>query len=128
MSRLSAYLDALEWRKRFAGLVALAQIAKGRSKVTIPNLEQLVTRVLNSFQDPDHLSVRWVAIIAIGRLSAYVGPPLLSQHHDRVLPALASALTNIQNPRVQRIPSLLSIPKADNLITKRGSVGVFMAR
>ncbi|KAL7617550.1 hypothetical protein Lser_V15G02609 [Lactuca serriola] len=98
--QLPAYLAAPEWQKHHAALVALAQIAEGCSKVMIKNLEQVVTMVLNSFQDP-HPRVRWSAINAIGQLSTDLGPDLQVQYHQRVLPALASAMDDFQNPRVQ---------------------------
>ncbi|KAK6937001.1 Importin repeat 4 [Dillenia turbinata] len=97
---LPAYLAAPEWQKHHAALIALAQIAEGCSKVMIRNLEQVVTMVLNSFQDP-HPRVRWAAINAIGQLSTDLGPDLQVQFHQRVLPALAVAMDDYQNPRVQ---------------------------
>jgi hypothetical protein len=56
--------------------------------------------VLNSFYDP-HPRVRWAAINAIGQLSTDLGPDLQNQYHQRVLPALAAAMDDFQNPRVQ---------------------------
>ncbi|XP_010923358.1 uncharacterized protein [Elaeis guineensis] len=97
---LPAYLAAPEWQKHHAALVTLAQIAEGCSKVMIKNLEQVVNMVLNSFQD-SHPRVRWAAINAIGQLSTDLGPDLQVQYHQRVLPALASAMDDFQNPRVQ---------------------------
>lgn len=66
----------------------------------IRNLEQVVSMVLNSFYDP-HPRVRWAAINAIGQLSTDLGPDLQNQYHQRVLPALAAAMDDFQNPRVQ---------------------------
>ncbi|XP_008804326.2 importin-5-like [Phoenix dactylifera] len=97
---LPAYLAAPEWQKHHAALITLAQIAEGCSKVMIKNLEQVVNMVLNSFQDL-HPRVRWAAINAIGQLSTDLGPDLQVQYHQRVLPALASAMDDFQNPRVQ---------------------------
>lgn len=97
---LPAYLAAPEWQKHHAALITLAQIAEGCSKVMLKNLEQVVNMVLNSFQDP-HPRVRWAAINAIGQLSTDLGPDLQVQYHQRVLPALASAMDDFQNPRVQ---------------------------
>ncbi|KAL8170916.1 hypothetical protein V2J09_022720 [Rumex salicifolius] len=97
---LPAYLAAPEWQKHHAALIALAQIAEGCTKVMIKNLEQVVIMVLNSFQDP-HPRVRWAAINAIGQLSTDLGPDLQVQYHQRVLPALAGAMDDFQNPRVQ---------------------------
>ncbi|KAH0707960.1 hypothetical protein KY290_011992 [Solanum tuberosum] len=98
--QLPAYLAAPEWQKHHAALIALAQIAEGCSKVMIKNLEQVVNMVLNSFQDP-HPRARWAAINAIGQLSTDLGPDLQVQYHNRVLPALATAMDNFQSPRVQ---------------------------
>ncbi|KAB2607538.1 importin-5-like [Pyrus ussuriensis x Pyrus communis] len=98
--QLPAYLAAPEWQKHHAALIALAQIAEGCAKVMIKNLEQVVAMVLNSFQDP-HPRVRWAAINAIGQLSTDLGPDLQVQYHQRVLPALAGAMDDFQNPRVQ---------------------------
>ncbi|RWV86522.1 hypothetical protein GW17_00051580 [Ensete ventricosum] len=96
---LPAYLAAPEWQKHHAALITLAQIAEGCSKVNVmlKNLEQVLTMVLSSFQDP-HPRVRWAAINAIGQLSTDLGPDLQVQYHQRVLPALASAMDDFQNP------------------------------
>lgn len=69
-------------------------------QVMIKNLEQVVSMVLNSFQDP-HPRVRWAAINAIGQLATDLGPDLQVQYHQRVLPALATAMDDFLNPRVQ---------------------------
>ncbi|KAF8396002.1 hypothetical protein HHK36_017613 [Tetracentron sinense] len=97
---LPTFLAAPEWQKHHAALITLAQIAEGCSKVMIKNLEQVLTMVLNSFQNP-HPRVRWAAINAIGQLSTDLGPDLQVQYHQRVLPALAAAMDDFQNPRVQ---------------------------
>lgn len=69
-------------------------------QVMIKTLEQVVAMVLSSFQDP-HPRVRWAAINAIGQLSTDLGPDLQVQYHQQVLPALAAAMDDFQNPRVQ---------------------------
>ena len=66
----------------------------------IKNLEQVVSMVLNSFQDV-HPRVRWASINAIGQLSMDLAPELQTQYHHRVLPALVGAMSDFQNPRVQ---------------------------
>ncbi|XP_039139952.1 importin-5-like [Dioscorea cayenensis subsp. rotundata] len=98
--QLPAYFSSPEWQKRHAALITLAQIAEGCCKVMIKNLEQVVNMVLTSFQDP-HPRVRWAAINAIGQLSTDLGPDLQDQYHHRVLPALAGAMDDFQNSRVQ---------------------------
>ncbi|XP_052196429.1 uncharacterized protein LOC127803875 [Diospyros lotus] len=98
--QLPAYLAAPEWKKHHAALITFAQIAEGCSKVMLKNLEQVVNMVLSSFQDP-HPRVRWSAINAIGQLSTDLAPDLQVQYHQHVLPALAGAMDDFQNPRVQ---------------------------
>ncbi|EXC34494.1 hypothetical protein L484_019091 [Morus notabilis] len=95
-----AYLAAPEWQKHHAALIALAQIAEGCSKVMLKTLDHVVAMVLNSFCDP-HPRVRWAAINAIGQLSTDLGPDLQVNYHKQVLPALAGAMDDFQNPRVQ---------------------------
>uniref|UniRef100_A0A1D1XN17 Importin-5 n=1 Tax=Anthurium amnicola TaxID=1678845 RepID=A0A1D1XN17_9ARAE len=97
---LPAYLATSEWQKHHAALISLAQIAEGCSKVMTKILDQVVSMVLNSFQSL-HARVRWAAINAIGQLSTDLGPDLQNQYHHHVLPALASAMDDFQNPRVQ---------------------------
>ncbi|THU73029.1 hypothetical protein C4D60_Mb04t18480 [Musa balbisiana] len=104
---LPAYLAAPEWQKHHAALITLAQIAEGCSKVMLKNLEQVVTMVLSSFQDP-HPRVRWAAINAIGQLSTDLGPDLQVQYHQRVLPALATAMDDFQNPRAHAASAVLN--------------------
>ncbi|CAA6659084.1 unnamed protein product [Spirodela intermedia] len=82
---LPAYLAAPEWQKHHAALITLAQIAEGCSKLFSRSASR----------------VRWAAINAIGQLSTDLGPDLQVQYHQRVLPALASAMDDFQNPRVQ---------------------------
>ena len=74
----------------------------------LKTLEQVVTMVLNSFYDP-HPRVRWAAINAIGQLSTDLGPDLQNQYHQRVLPALAAAMDDFQNPRVQVSYGLIAL-------------------
>lgn len=77
-------------------------------QVMTKNLGQVVNMVLNSFQDP-HPRVRWAAINAVGQLSTDLGPDLQVQYHQHVLPALASAMDDFQNPRVQVCRSSFSV-------------------
>ncbi|KAK4773555.1 hypothetical protein SAY87_028574 [Trapa incisa] len=98
--QLPSYMAAPEWQKHHAALISIAQIAEGCSKVMIKNLDRVVSMVLSSFQDP-HPRVRWAAINAVGQLSTDLGPDLQVQYHQQILPALAGAMDDFQNPRVQ---------------------------
>ncbi|CAL0323404.1 unnamed protein product [Lupinus luteus] len=97
---LQTFLAAPEWQKHHAALIALAQIAEGSSKMMIKNLEQVLSMILSSFHNA-HPRVRWAAINAIGQLSTDLGPDLQVKYHHSVLPALAGAVDDFQNPRVQ---------------------------
>ncbi|XP_070044634.1 uncharacterized protein [Nicotiana tomentosiformis] len=100
IEQLCAYLAAPEWEKRHAALIALAQIAEGFSEVMIKNLEQMMNMVLNCFQDP-HPRVRWAACWAISQLLIDFSPLVREQYHNQIFLALASAMDDFQNPRVQ---------------------------
>jgi vesicle coat complex subunit len=97
---LPSFIGAEEGKRRHAALITIAQIAEGCAKVMTKNLDQVVGMVLNSFNDP-HPRVRWAAINAVGQLSTDLGPELQNQLHHVVLPALASAMDDSDNPRVQ---------------------------
>ncbi|XP_044979842.1 importin-5-like [Hordeum vulgare subsp. vulgare] len=97
---LPSFIGAEEWKRRHAALMTISQIAEGCAKVMTKNLDQVVGMVLNSFQDP-HPRVRWAAINAVGQLSTDLGPELQNKLHHVVLPALASAMDDSENPRVQ---------------------------
>ncbi|KAG8062221.1 hypothetical protein GUJ93_ZPchr0003g18203 [Zizania palustris] len=104
---LPSFFAAEEWKRRHAALVTIAQIAEGCAKVMIKNLEQVVGMVLNSFQD-SHPRVRWAAINAVGQLSTDLGPELQNKLHHVVLPALASAMDDFQNPRGHAASAILN--------------------
>ncbi|XP_016495357.1 uncharacterized protein LOC107814458 [Nicotiana tabacum] len=100
IEQLYAYLAAPEWEKRHAALIALAQIAEGFSEVMIKNLEQMMNMVLNCFQDP-HPRVRWAACWTISQLLIDFSPLVQEQYHNQIFLALAAAMDDFQNPRVQ---------------------------
>eukprot|EP01018_Ginkgo_biloba_P022660 Gb_23625 [translate_table: standard] len=122
---MPSYVRDPDWRKRHAAMVTLAQIAEGCAKIAsvcwsrlngvqlhlqvmIKNLEQVVRMVLNLFQDPN-ARVRWAAINAIGQLSTDLSPDLQENYHQLVLPALAGAMDDFQNPRVQTLKPLVDV-------------------
>lgn len=71
----------------------------------LTSMEELVLNcflnmVLNCFHDP-HPRVRWAAIRAIALFSTFFCPQLQEQFHDQVLPTLAAAMADFQNPIIQ---------------------------
>ncbi|KAH7296218.1 hypothetical protein KP509_26G014000 [Ceratopteris richardii] len=97
---LPLYISDQDWRKRYAALICLAQIAEGCSKVMVKNLSPVVNMVLNCFRDT-HARVKWAAINAIGQLSTDLGPDLQEQYHQNILQALVMAMDDFSSPRVQ---------------------------
>ncbi|KAK4736398.1 hypothetical protein R3W88_000095 [Solanum pinnatisectum] len=98
--QLAAYMAVPEWKKHHAALIAFAQIAKGCSKVMIKDLEQVVNMVVISFQDR-HPRERWASVNAIGVLATELGPYFQLHYHSRLLPVLAAAMDDFQNPGKQ---------------------------
>ena len=81
-------------------LIYLKIVILSYMQVMIKNLDQVVSMVLKSFHDP-HPRVRWAAVNAVGQLSTDLGPELQVKYHQQLLPALAGAMDDFQNPRVQ---------------------------
>jgi importin-5 len=88
----------IRWKQLKEGISSL--IAVFCWQVMLKNLEQVVSMILNGFQNP-HPRVRWAAINAIGQLSTDLGPDLQVHYHQKALPSLANAMDDFQNPRVQ---------------------------
>ncbi|XP_057421622.1 uncharacterized protein LOC130715529 isoform X2 [Lotus japonicus] len=114
---LPTYLAASEWKKRHAALIALAQIADGCSDEMIKNMDHVLSMVLDSFHDP-HARVRWAAVNAIRQWSTDLGPDLQVKYHHLVLPALAGAIDDSQNPRLQAYAASAVSIFAENCIIR----------
>ncbi|KAA8518343.1 hypothetical protein F0562_015774 [Nyssa sinensis] len=101
---LPAYLTAPEWQEHHAALITLAQIAEGCSKVMIKNLEQVVSMVLNSFQDPhprpaamddfQNPRVQAHAASAVLNFSENCTPDILTPYLDGIVSKLLVLLQN----------------------------------
>jgi hypothetical protein len=92
--------DQSDWRKRHAGLVALAQIAEGCSKGMLKDVAGAVGPCLQACVSDPHPRVRWAAVNAIGQLCTDLGPRLQEKAHAQILPALLSAMED-KSHRVQ---------------------------
>ncbi|XP_070019166.1 uncharacterized protein [Nicotiana sylvestris] len=129
--QLSACLAAPDWEKRHAALLALAVISECCPKVMLTSMEELVLNyflnmVLNCFHDP-HPRVRWAAIRAIALFSTFFCPQLQEQFHDQVLPTLAAAMADFQNPIIQVMEVLLSLLGSQLKADDRSNVYLFLA-
>ncbi|KAM3327618.1 hypothetical protein P3S68_033667 [Capsicum galapagoense] len=99
IEQLSAYLDSPEWEKRHAALFALSRINKSCSKVITTKLDEVVSMVVNCFQD-FHPRVRWAACRASIWLLLDFSPHLHEQYRYQIFLALAAAVEDF-HPRVQ---------------------------
>ncbi|KAK6912333.1 Importin repeat 4, partial [Dillenia turbinata] len=92
-------LQALSWKRRYAGIQAFVAVSEGCFGVMVSCLEQVTSIILAVFRDP-HPRVRWVAIDSVIRLVQDIGAEFLAGYCTRFLPALAAALEDFDNPRV----------------------------
>ncbi|KAK6912335.1 hypothetical protein RJ641_021936, partial [Dillenia turbinata] len=101
------YLQALSWKRRYAGIQAFIAVSGGCFgashwilQVMVSCLEQVTAIILAVFRDP-HPRVRWAAIDSVIRLVQDIEAEFLAGYCTRFLPALAAALDNFDNPCVQ---------------------------
>lgn len=66
----------------------------------IIHLDLVINTIVVAFEDP-HPRVRWAVIDVIARFSIDLAPALQEQHHGQILPVLAAAMDDFQNPRVE---------------------------
>ncbi|XP_057972667.1 importin subunit beta-3-like [Malania oleifera] len=97
---LLEYLSNEEWQKRRAGLIAFAVIVDGSPMVMPMYLDQILGIVLKLFKDSNP-GVRQAASYVIEKLSVELSPQLQIQYHHQVMPALAPAIEDFENPKEQ---------------------------
>eukprot|EP01012_Entosiphon_sulcatum_P040612 TRINITY_DN542_c0_g1_i1.p1 TRINITY_DN542_c0_g1~~TRINITY_DN542_c0_g1_i1.p1 ORF type:complete len:1085 (-),score=290.63 TRINITY_DN542_c0_g1_i1:1051-4281(-) len=83
--------DPQNWRFRYAGLMALAQIAEGCQKQFESKLGAIVHMLLRHLDD-HHERVRWAAVHAIAQYCNDFQPGFQLTFHAQVLPALMRML------------------------------------
>ncbi|XP_038700274.1 importin-5-like isoform X1 [Tripterygium wilfordii] len=93
---IGQFLAAQEWQRRVSGLTCIRIF----SPVMTDHLEQLMTMVLDSLQDPHH-RVRFAAVHAITTLMEDSESELQIQSRNRILPALVAARQDTENPDMQ---------------------------
>ena len=80
-----------DWRKRRAGILALANISGGAVKMMKPELGKVLAMFLPRLQDPVQ-RVRFAAAMSVGLLCQAFNGEMQSKHHAAVVPALAQTL------------------------------------
>ncbi|KAI0827529.1 ARM repeat-containing protein [Trametes gibbosa] len=88
---IPAMLASHDWRHRHAGLMAIAAIAEGTSKVMQQELGKIVQLVTPMFKDP-HPRVRYAACQCIGQLCTDLEEVVQEQYHKEIFSALIPAL------------------------------------
>ncbi|XP_024018045.1 importin-5 [Morus notabilis] len=92
---------AQEWRKRHAGITAIAVISEGCSEEIIDYLDQVMALALDLFRD-FHPRVRAAAINVIRTLGLDLGGSTIQEkYHDKILPALGSLVGDSLSPTLQ---------------------------
>ncbi|KAL1940497.1 hypothetical protein VTO73DRAFT_9069 [Trametes versicolor] len=95
---IPAMLASHDWRLRHAGLMAIAAIAEGTSKVMQQELAKIVELVTPMFKDP-HPRVRYAACQCIGQLCTDLEEVVQEKFHEQIFAALIPAL-EAPEPRV----------------------------
>ncbi|KAI0782934.1 ARM repeat-containing protein [Abortiporus biennis] len=80
-----------DWRMRHAGLMAIASIAEGTSKMMQQELGNIVNLVVPMFSDP-HPRVRYAACQCIGQLCTDLEEVIQEQYHQQIFNALIPTL------------------------------------
>ncbi|XP_049848859.1 importin-5-like [Schistocerca gregaria] len=90
-----------DWRRRYAGLVAVALMAEG-CKDTIENLlDYVVSSFILPTIDSEHPRVRWACLNAIGQLAIDFSPKFIEKFHQLLIPKVCEMFDDAQNPRIQ---------------------------
>ncbi|KAI0761084.1 ARM repeat-containing protein [Trametes elegans] len=82
---------AHDWRLRHAGLMAIASIAEGTSKVMQQELGKIIELVTPMFKDP-HPRVRHAACQCIGQLCTDLEEVVQEKYHEQIFAALIPTL------------------------------------
>ncbi|KAI8978352.1 ARM repeat-containing protein [Trametes punicea] len=88
---IPAMLASHDWRLRHAGLMAIAAIAEGTSKVMQQELGKIIDLVTPMFKDP-HPRVRYAACQCIGQLCTDLEEVVQERYHEQIFSALIPAL------------------------------------
>uniref|UniRef100_A0A3Q0KE26 Putative importin-beta 3 n=1 Tax=Schistosoma mansoni TaxID=6183 RepID=A0A3Q0KE26_SCHMA len=121
-------LQHADWKRRYAGLMAISACSEGSSKQMETMLGSILDAVLPRLSDP-HPRVRYAACNSVGQMATDFGPKLQKTHHSTVLPALVQTL-NDTVPRVQanagaalvnfceKVPQHILVNYLDDLVSK----------
>ncbi|KAI0264225.1 ARM repeat-containing protein [Gloeopeniophorella convolvens] len=91
-------LASHDWRLRHAGLMAIASVAEGTSKVMQNELGKVVDLIAPTFMDP-HPRVRYAACQCVGQLCTDLDEVIQAQFHQQIFEVLIPTL-EAPEPRV----------------------------
>lgn len=97
---ISQMLQNVDWKQRYAALMAISALGEGCHKQMLPMLEQIVN-VIIPFIGDSHCRVRYAVCNALGQMASDFSPNFEEMFHDKFIPNLLLLLDDNQNPRVQ---------------------------
>lgn len=97
---ISQMLQNVDWKQRYAALMAISALGEGCNKQMLPMLDQIITAILPFIGDA-HPRVRYAVCIAMGQMASDFAPVFQQQFHDKFIPNLLLLLDDNQNPKVQ---------------------------
>ncbi|GFX65965.1 importin-5 [Trichonephila clavipes] len=100
LTTLPQMLQSVNWKERYAGLMALSTVGEGCSKQMTNVLPQIVDTVVPFLTD-QHMRVRYAACNALGQMAADFATLFQKKFHEKVIPALCIILNNPASRRVQ---------------------------
>lgn len=100
ISTIPGMLLHVDWKQRYAALMAVSAIGEGCHKQMEAMLDDVMRGVIGFLADP-HPRVRYAACNAIGQMSTDFAPVFEKKFHEQVIPGLLHLLDDVENPRVQ---------------------------
>ncbi|GFR15019.1 importin-5 [Trichonephila clavata] len=100
LNTLPQMLQSVNWKERYAGLMAISTVGEGCYKQMSLVLTQIVDGVLPFLTD-QHMRVRYAACNALGQMAADFATLFQKKFHEKVIPALCIILNNPASRRVQ---------------------------
>lgn len=97
---ISQMLQNVDWKQRYAALMAISALGEGCHKQMLPMLDQIVS-VIIPFVGDSHCRVRYAVCNALGQMATDFSPNFEEMFHEKFIPNLLMLLDDNANPRVQ---------------------------
>lgn len=97
---ISEMLQCSDWKRRYAGLMAISALGEGCHRQMLPVLQRIVDVITPFITDP-HPRVRFAICNAFGQLASDFSPNFEKDYHGKFIPGLLLLLDDHQHVRVQ---------------------------